>query len=179
MLNIVNLHSFVSISMSTEGHNVSLDTILPAPFLKVYEPSQDPLNWLADVFVTLQNKPQSLTIRPVQTTPMTFDGKSKKFELSEDLFHTIIKMQLAMTEQMKINHFQSLLRKGALQTFRNINSINCQIVEELLVIFGESALNQNPKQGQNTNGIDWHSTQDHEIAGLLGKIEARGRKSFW
>ena len=27
-----------------------------------------------------------------------------------------------MTEQMKINHFYSLLRKNALQTFRNINS---------------------------------------------------------
>ena len=40
-----------------------------------------------------------------------------------------------MTEQMKINHFHSLLRKGALQTFRNINSINRQIVEDVLVIF--------------------------------------------
>ena len=39
-----------------------------------------------------------MTIRPVQTTPMTFDGKSEKFELIEDLFHTMIKMQPVMTE---------------------------------------------------------------------------------
>ena len=46
---------------------------------------------------------------------MTFDGKSEKLELFENLFHTMIKMQPAMTEQMNINHFHSLLRKGALQ----------------------------------------------------------------
>ena len=40
-----------------------------------------------------------------------------------------------MTEHMKINHFLSLLRKGALQTFRNINSINRQTLEDVLVIF--------------------------------------------
>ena len=66
---------------------------------------------------------------------MTFDGKSEKFELFEDLFHTMIKMQPSMTEHMKINHFHSLLRKGALQTFRNINSINRQTLEDVLVIF--------------------------------------------
>ena len=63
------------------------------------------------------------------------DGKSEKFERFEDLFHTMIKMPLAMTEQMKINHFHSLLRKGSLQTFRNINSINRQTLEDVLVIF--------------------------------------------
>ena len=76
-----------------------------------------------------------MTLRPVQTTPMTFDGKSKKLELFEDLFHTMIQMQPAMTEQMKINHFLSLLRNGALQTFRNISSINRQTLEDVLVIF--------------------------------------------
>ena len=39
-----------------------------------------------------------------------------------------------MTEQMKISHFHSLLRKGALQTFRNMNSINRQTLEDVLVI---------------------------------------------
>ena len=66
---------------------------------------------------------------------MTFDGKSEKFELFEDLFHTMIKMQPEMTEQMKINHFHSILRKNALQTFRNISSSNRQTLEDVLVIF--------------------------------------------
>ena len=69
----------------------------------------------------MQNRPtaQQLTIRPVNYNTMTFDGKSEKFELFEDLFHTMIKMQPEMTEQMKVNHFHSLLRKNALQAFRN------------------------------------------------------------
>ena len=40
-----------------------------------------------------------MTFRPVTTNSMTFDGKSEKFELFEDLFHTMIEMQPAMTEQ--------------------------------------------------------------------------------
>ena len=148
------IHSIPNLQRQQSNHNVSLDATLPAPDTEVLEPSQDTLNRLADVLVNLQNKPQSMTIRPVQTTPMTFDGKSEKFELFEDLFHTMIKMQPAMTEQMKINHFHSLLQKGVLQTFRNINSINRQTLEDVLVLFGESTLNRNPKQRPNTNGTD-------------------------
>ena len=76
-----------------------------------------------------------MTIRPVTTTAMTFGGKTEKFELFEDMFHTMIKMQPAMTEQMGINNFHSFLRKGALQTFRNINFSNRQSLEDVLVIF--------------------------------------------
>ena len=129
------IHSIPNLERQQSNHNVSLDTTLPAPEPEVSDIPQDPLNRLADVLVNLQNKPHSITIRPVQTTSMTFDGKSKKFELFEDLFHTVIKMQPAMTEQMKINHFHSLLRKGALQTFRNIYSTIRQTLEDVLVIF--------------------------------------------
>ena len=129
------IHSIPNLERQQSNHNVSLDTTLPAPQPEVPDTPQDPLNRLADVLVNLQNKPRTKTIRPVQTTPMTFDGRSEKFELFEDLFHTMIKMQPAMTEQMKINHFHSLLKKGALQTFRNINSTNRQTLEDVLVIF--------------------------------------------
>ena len=129
------IHSIPNLERQQSNHNVSLDATLPAPDLEVPETSRDPLNRLAEVLVNLQNKPHNMTIRPVQTTPMTFDGKSEKLEFSEDLFHKMIKMQPTMTEQMKINHFHSLLRKRALQTFRNINSINRQTLEDVLVIF--------------------------------------------
>ena len=66
---------------------------------------------------------------------MTFDGKSEKFDLFEDLFHTIIKMQSEMSEQMKIIHVHSLLRKGVLQTLRNTSTANRQTLEDVLVIF--------------------------------------------
>ena len=128
------IHSISNLERQQSNHNVSLDTTLSVPDPEVPETPQDPLNRLADVLVNLQNKPQSMTMRSVQTTPMTSDGKSEKFELFEDLFHTMIKIQHAKTEQMKINHFHSLLRKGALQTFKNINSINRQTLEIVLVI---------------------------------------------
>ena len=129
------IHSIPNLERQQSNQNVSLDTTLPAPVQEDPETPEDPLNRLADVLVNLQNKPQTMTIRPVQTTPLTFDGKSEKFEFFEDLFQTMIKMQPTMTEQIKINHFHSLLRKGALQTFRNINSINRQTLEDELVKF--------------------------------------------
>ena len=147
------IHSIPNLERQQSNHNVSLDTTLPAPDPEVPESTQDPLNRLADVLVNLQNKPQTMTIRPVQTTPMTFDGKSEKFELFEDLFHTMIKMQPAMTEQMKINHFHSLLRKGALQTFRNTNSINRQTLEDVLVIFRRKYVKP---ESQATAKQKWH-----------------------
>ena len=147
------IHSIPNLERQQSNHNVSLDTTLPAPEPKATEPPQDPLNRLADVLVNLQNKPQTMTIRPVETTPMTFDGKSEKFELFEDLFHTMIKMQPAMTEQMKINHFHSLLRKGALQTFRNINSINRQTLEDVLIIFRRKYVKP---ESQATAKHKWH-----------------------
>ena len=147
------IHSIPNLERQQSTHNISLDTTLPAPAPEAPEPPQDPFNRLADVLVNLQNKPQSMTIRPVQTTPMTFDGKSEKFELFEDLFHTMIKMQPTMTEQMKINHFHSLLRKGALQTFRNINSINRQTLEDVLVIFRRKYVKP---ESQATAKHKWH-----------------------
>ena len=63
----------------------------------------DPINRLAEVLVGMNNRPsaQTLMVRPVSTTTLTFDGKSENFELFEDLFHTMIKMQPDMTETMK------------------------------------------------------------------------------
>ena len=129
------IHSQPDLQRQESTHDTTMDTTLPIAEPVPAEQPQDPINRLADVLVNLQNKPQWMTIRPVTTNPMTFDGKTKKFELFEDLFHTMIKMQPAITEQMKINHFHSLLRKGALQTFRNINSTNRQTLEDVLVIF--------------------------------------------
>ena len=76
---------------------------------------------------------------------MTFDGKSEKFELFEDLFHTMIKMQPEMSKQIKINHFYSLLRKNLLQTFRNISTANRQTLEDVLVIFRQKYVKPEPQ----------------------------------
>ena len=62
--------------------------------------NSDPIRRLADVLVGMNSKPsaQTLMVRYVSTTTLTFDGKLEKFELFKDLFHTMIKMQPEMTE---------------------------------------------------------------------------------
>ena len=86
------IHSHPTLERQELAQTDPLDTTLPVPEPEVPQTPQSPLNRLADVLVILQNKPQSMTIRPVTTTPMTFDGKSEKFEFFEDLYHTMIKM---------------------------------------------------------------------------------------
>ena len=65
----------------------------------------------------------------------TFDGKSEKFELFEDLFQTSLKINNQLTEQDKINYFNSLMRGDALQTFKNITRPNRENLGEILTVF--------------------------------------------
>ena len=65
----------------------------------------------------------------------TFDGKSKKFELFEDLFQTSLKICNQLTEQDKIYYFHSLMRGDALQTFKNITSPKRGNLGEILTVF--------------------------------------------
>ena len=74
--------------------------------------------------------PKSLT-----TTMPTFDGKSEKFEMFEDLFQTSLKIHNQLTEEDKVNYFHSLMRGDALQTFKNITSPNRENLGEILTVF--------------------------------------------
>ena len=74
--------------------------------------------------------PKSLT-----TTMPTFDGKSEKFELFEDLFQASLKIHNQLTEEDKINYFHSRMRGYALQTFKNITSPNRENLAEILTVF--------------------------------------------
>ena len=74
--------------------------------------------------------PKSLT-----TTMPTFDGKSEKFELFEDLFQTSLKIHNQLTQEDKINYFHSLMRGDALQTFKNITTPNRENLGEILTVF--------------------------------------------
>ena len=96
------------------------------------------INRLVDAIagITTQQRPQSATmLKPVSPNTLFFDGKNEKFELFEDLFHTMLKMQPEMTEAMKINHFHAHLRKDALQTFRNISAVNKKTLNDVLIVF--------------------------------------------
>ena len=74
--------------------------------------------------------PKSLT-----TTMPTFDGKTEKFELFEDLFQTSLKIHNQLTEDDRSNYFHSLMRGDALQTFKNINGPTRENLGEILAVF--------------------------------------------
>ena len=66
---------------------------------------------------------------------LTFNGKlekNEKFEYFEDLFHTTLKMQPHLTEEMKINHFHAHLRGLALKTFKNIQRTPTTTLDDIL-----------------------------------------------
>ena len=80
--------------------------------------------------------PKSLT-----TTMSTFDGKSEKFELFEDLFQTSLKIHNQLTEENKIKYFHNFMRGDALQTFKNISSPNRENPAEILTVFRRKYVN--------------------------------------
>ena len=113
-------------------------------------------NRLADAItgIATQQRPQAAPmLKPVSTNTIIFDGKNEKFELFEDLFHTMLKMQPEMTEAMKINHFHAHLRKEALQTFRNISASNKKTLDDVLIVFRRKYVKP---ESQATAKLKWH-----------------------
>ena len=112
---------------SHANHNLSNLTTKPL----------DPVNQIALAIEKLANKnsPQSL-FHPKNT--LTFNGKNdknEKFEYFEDLFHTTLRMQPNLTEDMKINHFHAHLRGLGLKTFKNIQRTPTTTIEDILKVF--------------------------------------------
>ena len=97
----------------------------------------DPVNQIALAIEKLANKnPQQSLFHPKNT--LTFNGKNEKnekFECFEDLFHTTLRMQPNLTEDMKINYFHAHLRGLALQTFKNIPRTPNTTLEDILKVF--------------------------------------------
>ena len=113
-------------------------------------------NRLADAItgIATQQRPQAATmLKPVSTNTLIFAGKNEKFELFEDLFHTMLKMQPEMTEAMKINNFHAHLRKEALQTFRNISASNKKTLDDVLIVFRRKYFKP---ESQATAKHKWH-----------------------
>ena len=120
---------------------ISQDNNLPiveqTPRYQKSDPNNS-INRLADAIagIATQQRPQvAKMLKPVSTNTIIFDGKNKKFEFFEDLFHTMLKMQPEMREAMKINHFHAHLGKEALQTFRNISASNKKTLDDVLNVF--------------------------------------------
>ena len=66
----------------------SQDTIPQVPETTTPNTSPDPINGLAEVLVGLNNRPsaQTLMVRPVSTTTLTFDESQRKMNFSKISF---------------------------------------------------------------------------------------------
>ena len=82
-----------------------------------------------NIIIRVSKLPKSLT-----TTMPTFDGKSEKFDLFEDLCQKILKIHNQLTQEDKISYFHSIMRGDALQTFKNITSSNRENLAEILTV---------------------------------------------
>ena len=114
------------------------------------------INRLADAIagIATQQRPQAATmLEPVSTNTLSFDGENEKFELFEDLFHTMLKMQPETTEAMKINHLHVHLRKEAIQTFRIISASNKKTLDDVLNVFRRKYVKP---ESQATAKHKWH-----------------------
>ena len=159
-------------------HNDFLAATVPAPEQDPPMAAPDPIHSLADVLTSLQNRPsaqQQLTSQPANSNTMTSDRENEKFRLFEDLFHTMIKMQPEMSEPMKYNHFRSFPRKGAPQTFLNINASNIEIVE-VIIVFRQKYVKP---ESQATTKYKWHRRVfDHITRKLSDFLEELNRQSI-
>ena len=77
----------------------------------------------------------SKLLKSLTTSKPTFEGKSEKSELFEDLFQTKLKIHNQLTEEDKIKYFHSLMRGDALQTFKNNISPNRESLGEIMTVF--------------------------------------------
>ena len=148
------LHQYQNLSTQLSQDN-NLPVVEQTPTNQNLE-ANNSINRLADAIagITTQQRPQAATmLKPVSTNTLIFDGKNEKFELFEDLFHTMLNMQPEMTEAMKINHFHAHLRKEALQTFRNISAVNRKTLDDVLIVFRRKYVKP---ESQATAKHKWH-----------------------
>ena len=117
--------------------------------------------------------------KPVSTNTLIFDGKNEKFELFEDLFHTMLKMQPEMTKAKKINHFHAHLRKKALQTFRNISASTKKTLDDVLIVFRRKYVKP---ESQATAKHKWHKLtfdpNSKSLPDFLEELNESAEKAF-
>ena len=105
--------------------------------------------------------------------------KNKKFELLDDLFHTLLKMQPEITETIRINHFHAHSRKEALHTLRNKSASNKKTFVDVVIVFGQKHVKPESKA---TTKHKWHnSTFDSKTKSLsdfLEELSENAEKGF-
>ena len=155
------MHSRAPLQRQNSNNDESQDAVPQVPETTTPTTSSDPINRLAEVLVGMNNRPsaQTLMVRPVSTTTLTFDGKSKKFELFEDLFHTMIKLQPDTTETMKYNIFIHCYEKMRYKPSATLTQQTGKLWRTYWQYFVGNTSNLSPRRPPNTNGTDWYLIQ--------------------
>ena len=69
----------------------------------------------------------------------TFNVKSEKFKLFEDLYHTNLKIHSLRTEEDRIIYFHFFMKGDALETFKNINGPTRENVGKKLAVLRKNS----------------------------------------
>ena len=141
----------------------------------------DPVNQIALAIEKLANKNESQTFFHPKNT-LTFNGKNEKnekFEYFEDLFHTTLRMQPNLTEDMKINHFHAHLRGLALKTFKNIQRTPTLTLEDILKVFRRKYVKpESSASAKHRFNRLFFDPENQKLPDFLEKLEESAEKAF-
>ena len=142
---------------------------------------QDPVNQIAMAIEKLASRNSQPSLFHPKNT-LTFNGKlekNKKFEYFEDLFHTTLRMQPALTEEMKINHFHAHLRGLALKTFKNIQRTPTTTLEDILVVFRGKYVKPESSASAKHRFHRWgFDPERQKLPDFLEELQERAEKAF-
>ena len=141
----------------------------------------DPVNQIALAIEKLANKNESQTFFHPKKT-LTFNGKNEKnekFEYFEDLFHTTLRMQPNLTEDMKINHFHAHLRGLALKTFKNIQRTPTTTLEDILKVFRRKYVKpESSASAKHRFNRLFFDPENQKLPDFLEELEESAEKAF-
>ena len=141
----------------------------------------DPVNQIALAIEKLaKQNPQPTLFHPKNT--LTFNGKNEKnekFEYFEDLFHTTLRMQPNLTEDMKINHFHAHLRGLALKTFKNIQRTPATTLEDILKVFRRKYVKpESSASAKHRFNRLFFDPENQKLPDFLEELEESAEKAF-
>ena len=120
--------------------------------------SRNPINEFAETFVDFasQQRPQmsSAFFKPTTTNTLTFDSNNEKFELLEDLFQSMLKIQQELEEAMKINNFFHLSGNTHYKSSETIIPATNEHLKRYSSYSDEKRSNHEPMLQKNTNGTN-------------------------
>ena len=118
--------------------------------------------------------PKSLT-----TTMPTFDGKSEKLELFEDLSPRSLKILNQLTQDDRINYFHSLMRGDALQIFKNNNGPTREKLGEILAVFRRKYVKpQSMARAKHKFQKLVFNPANQKLVGFLDELQKLGKDAF-